>query len=490
VEDGQRLAVLRLSGELSTKARATRRRFLGQLVANLREALAAEGIAADVERAHERIYLVPADARAVEIASRIFGVQSISLAERIGFASLDDLVATAARRFAPDVRERSFAVRARIVGGRETAEVGARDVEVALGTALLPGARRVDLGAPETTVRVEVHRGQAHLFRDAIAGAGGLPLGTEGRAVALVSGGFDSAVAAWQLLRRGVRLEYVFCNLGGRTHELGALRVMKWIAETWSYGDRPRLHSLDFAPVVQELKGRSEPRYWQILLKREMVRAAEQVARAVRAQAIVTGEALGQVSSQTLTNLAVITQATALPILRPLVGFHKNEIIALATQIGTAPLSAAVGEYCGIAPRRPATAARLADVLRQEERRDGAALAHAWKTSRRIDLRTFDPESELIPDLAVERVPDGATLLDLRTREEFAEWHPGGALRLDFADALRAYPSFAKDREYVVYCEYGLKSAHLAELMCEAGLRAHHFRGGARALRKGTVVNS
>jgi thiamine biosynthesis protein ThiI len=489
VDDAHRIAVLRLSGELSTKARATRRRFLGQLVQNLEEALAGEGIAARVERAHERVYLVPADARAVEIAARIFGVQSISLAERVEFASLAELVAIAARRFAPDVRERSFAVRARIVGGRETAEFGARDVEVELGTALLPGARRVDLGAPEATVRVEVHRGQAHLFRTAIPGAGGLPLGTEGRAVALVSGGFDSAVAAWQLLRRGVRLEYVFCNLGGRTHELGTLRVMKWIAEMWSYGDRPRLHAFDFGPVVQELKDRSEPRYWQILLKREMMRAAERVARAVRAQAIVTGEALGQVSSQTLPNLAVISQATALPILRPLVGFHKNEIIALAEQIGTAPLSAAVGEYCGIAPRRPATAARLADVLRQEERREDAALEHAWKTSRRIDLRTFDPESELIPDLAVEKVPPGATLLDLRTREEFAEWHAEGALRLDFADALRAYPSFAKDREYVVYCAVGLKSAHLAELMCEAGLRAHHLRGGARALRGRSATN-
>ena len=154
------LAVLRLSGELSTKARATRRRFLGQLVANLQEALAPRASTA-TGRARARARLPRAGRRAarVEIASRIFGVQSISLAERVAFASLDDLVEIAARRFADAVRERSFAVRARIVGGRETAEFGARDVEVALGTALLPGARRVDLGAPEVTVRVEVHRG-------------------------------------------------------------------------------------------------------------------------------------------------------------------------------------------------------------------------------------------------------------------------------------------------------------------------------------------
>jgi thiamine biosynthesis protein ThiI len=204
----------------------------------------------------------------------------------------------------------------------------------------------------------------------------------------------------------------------------------------------------------------------------------------VRAQAIVTGEALGQVSSQTLANLAAISEATSLPIFRPLIGFHKDEIIALANRIGTGPLSAAVGEYCAIVPRRPATAARLREVLRQEEKRDEAVLEHAWKTAARIDLRAYDPDTELLGDLETRGVPPGALLLDLRSREEFASWHAAEAVRLDFPDALRAYPSFAKDREYVLYCEHGLKSAHLAELMREAGLQAHHFRGGSRALRR------
>jgi thiamine biosynthesis protein ThiI len=215
-----------------------------------------------------------------------------------------------------------------------------------------------------------------------------------------------------------------------------------------------------------------------------MLRAASRVARSVRGQAIVTGEALGQVSSQTLANLAVISEATTVPIFRPLIGFHKDEIIALANRIGTGPLSAVVGEYCAIVPRRPATAARLADVLRQEEKRDDAVLEHALKTSERIDLRGYDPDTQLLGDLETSKLPPGALLLDLRTREEFAAWHPADAVRLDFPEALRAYPAFAKDREYVLYCEYGLKSAHLAELMREAGFHAHHFRGGSRALRR------
>jgi thiamine biosynthesis protein ThiI len=302
--------------------------------------------------------------------------------------------------------------------------------------------------------------------------------------VALVSGGFDSAVAAWQMLRRGVSLDYAFCNLGGRTHEVGTLRVMKVIAERWSYGERPRFFALDFGPVVRQLMERCEPRLWQILLKREMLRAAARVARATRAKAIVTGECLGQVSSQTLTNLAVISQATDFMLLRPLVGANKQDIIAAAERIGTAALSAVVAEYCAIVPRRPATAARLEEVLREEAALDPALLEQAVRNAQRLDLRSFDPDAKLLADLETSQVPEGATLLDLRTREEFAAWHHPEAVRLDFAEALRAYPSLPKDREYVLVCELGLKSAHLAELMREAGLRAHHFRGGTRALRR------
>lgn len=130
-----RLAVLRLSGELSTKARSTRRRFLTQLVHNLEDALAAEGVAAEVERAHERVYVRPADAAVVELATRVFGVQSVSLAERVPCAGLDELVATAAERFRDAVRGRAFAVRARVVGG-------ARPLRSAGGTSSAPSAPR------------------------------------------------------------------------------------------------------------------------------------------------------------------------------------------------------------------------------------------------------------------------------------------------------------------------------------------------------------
>jgi thiamine biosynthesis protein ThiI len=477
------VVLLRLSGEVSTKARATRRAFVVQLARNVKDALASEGIAGSVTRRHERILVETADARAPELLARVFGVQSVSRAVRHPVASLDEVVALGAERFGEAVRGRRFAVRARSVGDPRLPFRG-RDVEVALGERLRPASAGVDLGHPELTARVELFEGDAYFFTDALPGVGGLPLGTGDRAVALVSGGFDSAVAAWQLQRRGVLLDFVFANLGGLTHRLGTLRVMEVLATRWCYGARPRLHVVDFAALSHELQTKVEERYRQVILKRLMLRAAEAVAHEVRALAIVTGEAVGQVSSQTLVNLATISEVTRLPILRPLVGTNKDEIVASAHRIGTGPLSAVVDEYCALVPRRPATRAKLAPVLDEEAKLDLGLLDQALAEREVLDLRHLAADASALEDLEVSEIPEGAVVIDLRTRAEYQAWHWPGALQLDFAKALEAYPSFAKEQSYVLYCESGLKSAHLAELMRKRDLRACHVRGGTPTLRK------
>ena len=467
--NGDPVAVLRLSGEVSTKASATRRLFVTRLIRNAKDALRASGHPATVERTYERLFVPLRDPAAAVALSHVFGVQSVGIGTREPAESLEAVVARGAALFGEAVRGKRFAVRARIVGERRDAPFGRRDLERALGAVLDERAAGVDLEHPEFTARIEVHQGRAYYFVDNLPAPAGLPLGSEGSALALVSGGFDSAVAAWYMLRRGVRLDYLFCNLGGRSHELGTLRVMKVLADGWSYGQRPKLHMLDFAPVVGAIQEHAAPRYWQILLKREMLRAAERVALERGAEAIVTGEAVGQVSSQTLTNLATISQVTNLPIFRPLLGFNKDEIIARARAIGTEPLSAVVDEYCAITPRRPATAARVDEVLAQEAKRSDAPLEAALEVREVLDLRATDPEARVYPEIATDRVPEGALVVDLRSRAQFASWHREDSVHLDWSEALEAFPSFSKDKSYLLVCEFGLKSAHLAELMRAEG---------------------
>jgi thiamine biosynthesis protein ThiI len=479
-----RLFALRLSGDFYTKARQTRLRFLRRLSLNLEDALSSHGIPHRLERTWSRMYLESPDAAAPEVVARVFGVQSVSEIVRRPWASLEDVVREGEAFFRDGVRGKSFAVRASRRGRRGDIPFDSPAVESALGRALLPYAARVDLEHPQATAHVEVEPGSAQFFHQRTAGLGGLPVGVEGRAVALVSGGFDSAVAAWLLLKRGVQLDYVFCNLGGTAHRLGALRVMRVIAERWSYGYRPRLHEIDFRPLAAQLQERTRSRDWQLHLKRLMLRSADALARNGGAAGIVTGDAIGQVSSQTLQNLAVVSQAVTTPILRPLLGFNKEEILALARRAGVYELAAAVGEFCALVPRRPATRARLDSILAGEAALDPTALRAAVRDRTRYDLRSLTEESLAPPALEVDRIPEGSTVLDLRSAAAFDAWHYPGSLHLDFPRAVAAYPSFGRDRTYLLVCEVGLKSAHLAERMQQAGLAAFHLKGGTEVLMR------
>jgi thiamine biosynthesis protein ThiI len=215
-----------------------------------------------------------------------------------------------------------------------------------------------------------------------------------------------------------------------------------------------------------------------------MLRAAEQVADERRLAALVTGEAVGQVSSQTLHNLAVISRCTSRMVLRPLVGTNKEEIIRLAAHIGTFELSKVVGEYCDLVPRRPATSAHTSVVEEEEARVDLSILGRAVESRTVFDLRGLDESGLELPDLDVTRVPEDAVIVDLRPQGQFESWHHPDAVRLDFAHAQRVWPSFDRARSYLLYCDFGLVSAHLAEQMRKSGFRVFHFRGGTRALRR------
>ncbi len=479
------LILIRLSGEISTKARQTRVRFTERLARNIKEALA--GSSFQLKRDWDRIYIETPSLEATGTLPRVFGIQSLSVVERRAGTHLEEIVQAGEELFRSPVHGKRFAVRARRADHRAGGSFGSQDVARALGAALLPHALKVDLDNPEVTVHVEMRDGQAYFFTDQISGPGGLPLGIEGRAVALISGGFDSAVAAWFMLKRGVALDYVFCNLGGRAHQQGVLRVLNVLGDRWSYGDEPRLHAIDFQQLVSEMQAKTQARYWQVLLKRFMYRAAERVAHEVGGLGIVTGEAVGQVSSQTLQNLYVISPVAQLPVLRPLLGFNKEEIIAQARHIGTYEISAAVAEYCAIVPRHPATRASLEHVLAEEQQLDLSVLEQAIAERRVFSLRDLDPEELASPEMEIEEIPEGAVVIDLRSPASYRTWHYPGAIFMDFFKALEDYATLDRDHTYVLYCELGLKSAHLAERMRQVGYRAFNFKGGMKRLMRYAV---
>jgi thiamine biosynthesis protein ThiI len=479
-EKQERLVLLRLAGELFIKSRRTRSAFLRRLRGNLSDALDRAG-GGSLEQGWDRIF-IRADGDAIlGILPRIFGLSSFSPVERVVPATLDGIVEAGAELFLDRVRGRTFAVRARRAG---THPFSSHDVQVALGARLLDASAGVDLDDPEFEAYVEVRDDRAFLFSQRIPGGGGLPLGVEGRAVTLLSGGFDSAVAAWLMLKRGIRQDYVFCNLGGDAYERAVVQVGKLLADEWSYGTRPRLHVVDFHEPLRALREGAREQYWQVVLKRLMYRAAAAVGAELRADAVITGEAVGQVSSQTLPNLRAIEPASDLPVFRPLLGFDKEEIIGRAQAIGTAGLSEQVKEYCAIAPGRPVTAASVAAVAAEEAKVEAGVVERAVAQRKVLDLRALTATDLVAPYLYTDRVPDDAVVIDCRPEAQYRHWHLPGAQRRDDWELLKRFRKLDRDRRYVLYCGHGIQTAHIAEKMQREGYEAYSFRGGVKEVRR------
>jgi thiamine biosynthesis protein ThiI len=475
-----RLILLRFAGELFIKSRRTRSSFLRRLRSNLEDALESAPGGGALEGGWDRLYVRDADPAAEEVLTRVFGLSSLSPVDRVVDAGLETIVEAGADTFLDRVRDRTFAVRARRAG---THPFSSHDIQVQLGARLLDASAGVDLDDPDVEVFVEVRNERAYLFSRRVRGGGGLPVGVEGRAVTLLSGGYDSAVAAWLMLKRGVAQDYVFCNLGGDAYERAVVQVGKVLADDWSYGTRPRLHVVDFEEPLRTLRERTREKYWQVVLKRLMYRAASWVGAELGAQALITGEAVGQVSSQTLPNLRAIEPAADLPVFRPLIGFDKDEIIERARHIGTAGLSEQVKEYCAIAPGRPVTAATVEAVAAEEARTDLETVERAVAERRVLDLRALAPADLVEPYLFVDDVPDDAVVLDCRPEPAYRSWHLPGAERMDEWELLRKFKRLSRDRRYVLYCSHGIQTAHIAEKMQRAGYEAYSFRGGVRGVR-------
>lgn len=472
--------LVRPSGELSTKSRTTRRRFQRHLVAAIEDALASTGTGYDIRDEWGRIYVEAANRAALDVLPRVFGIASLSAIEAEAPADLAAIVNVGERTYAQRVAGRTFAVRARRVGSHS---FSSRDVNYELGAALNRYAQ-VDLDHPDVVVGVEIREGTTHFFSEHIPGPGGLPSGVEGEAVALISGGYDSAVAAWLMLKRGIALDFVFCNLAGGAYERAVLSVAKLLCDEWGYGLRPRIHVVDFEEPLRRLKADVDERYWQVVLKRLMYRVGERIAREAHAHALVTGEAVGQVSSQTLANLGAIERAVEIPVLRPLAGFDKLEIIQRSREIGTYALSEKVREHCALTERRPVTDASPEDARTAESALDLRVLDEPVAGRRILALRELDPSQLVMPYLYVSSIPHDAVVIDTRSLAQYEPWHYPGAARRDFWELFSGQADLERERTYVLYCELGLKSAQLAEKLQRAGYEAYSFKGGAPALKQ------
>jgi len=451
------------------------------MVQNIRAAFAEATVEATVHRQWSRLFIQSEDPRALAILQCIFGISSLSPVDIECPATVADIVREGEAAFKDKVAGRSFAVRARRVGLHDYTSL---DVARALGAALGRHAAKVDLGRPEVEVHADIRDGVAYLYSDVLRGPGGLPLGVSGKVLCLISGGFDSAVAAWQMQKRGVDMDYVFFNLAGAAYERSVLSLAKFLVDQWGHGTRPRLHVVDFTPVADEIRRTVKPSHAQVILKRMFYRAACRLATELGVDALLTGECVGQVSSQTLRNLCTIETVADRMILRPLVGCDKEEITTLARRIGSFAISAGIQEYCQLVPDKPVTACRPDTATREEQDFNWAVIDAAVEGRRMIAMRELKAADLVTPYLYTEQVPAGAVVIDCRPEEAYAAWHYPGAINTELYELLADFSRFDKKGTYVLYCPVGLQSAVAAEKMQKAGFTAYSFKGGVKALHE------
>jgi len=365
-------------GEIGLKG-GNRHEFLARLGKNLRHALQPWPGCEVTELQGRFLATIGAHGRpALDAVARVFGVTSVSPARRVE-PTIAALSAAAADAAATAVAQRPVAT-FRIKTNRADKRIPLPSIEVdrTLGGAVLARvpSLRVALDDPDLVIGVELREEGSFLYHERFAGPGGLPVGSIGRALALLSGGIDSPVAAWLAMKRGLALEALFLHSEEFTGLAATAKVKELARHLSRSAPRFALHLVPFAPVQVAIKEACDASDRTLLYRRMMHRIAVAIARRERQEALVAGDNLGQVASQTLENLALTAAASELPLLRPLLTFDKEETIALAKRIGTFEISIRPALDCCTVfqPPRPRIRGDAADLLRQEARLDVAGL--------------------------------------------------------------------------------------------------------------------
>lgn len=471
--------IVKVFPEIIIKSPPVRKRFIKQLRDNLRRLLEDVGVDIDVQRDWEKIEIVAPDAdtsvtaRVAEVLAHTPGIANFSLIKAYPLGDLEDIYQKVLPHWRDALEGKTFCVRAKRHGNHDFTSV---QVEQYVGGGLLQNsqAKGVDLHHPDVVVQLEIKKNRLFVITSKTQGLGGFPLGSQDPVLSLISGGFDSTVSTYLCIKRGLRAHYCFFNLGGRAHEIGVKEVAFYLWNKYGASHRVKFVTVPFEDVVREILEKVDNSYMGVVLKRMMLRAAEQVAESLEIPALVTGESVAQVSSQTLLNLNVIDRATNMLVLRPLSTMDKGEIIDISRRIGTETFAASMPEYCGVISVNPTTRAKLARAEAEEDNFDMAILQRA------IDERVAQNIDEIVNDLnadlsvpVVAEVSADQVIIDIRHPDE-EEARPLKVLdvtieKIPFYSLNKQFPQLDASKQYLLYCQKGVMSQLHAANLKDAG---------------------
>lgn len=469
--------IIKLFPEITIKSDSVRLRFIKILTSNIRNILT-HHVDVAVMRHWDFIEVRPRvdgiENQVLDLLSRIPGIHHILAVDELPFTDVHDIYEKSRDYFSPIIENKTFCVRVKRRGKHDFTSI---EVERYVGGGLnqYVSSAKVKLTKPDVTVNLEIDQDKLLLIKGRYEGIGGFPLGTQEDVLSLISGGFDSGVSSYMLMRRGSRVHYCFFNLGGATHEIGVKQMAHYLWNRFGSSHKVRFITIDFANVVGEILEKVDDGQMGVILKRMMVRAASTIAEKYGVQALVTGEALGQVSSQTLTNLRLIDNATDTLILRPLITHDKELIINLARQIGTEDIAKTMPEFCGVISKSPTVKAIKEKIEAEEANFDFAILEQAINEAQNIDIREIakQTDTKIHQVQTVSEFTDNDVIIDIRSPDE-QEDKPleidNIAIKLiPFYKLATQFADLDQSKQYLLYCERGVMSKLQALYLIEQG---------------------
>ena len=470
--------IIKLFPEIMIKSDSVRKRFIKILTSNIRNVLLRETENVAVIRNWDFIEVranVAEEAPMVlDLLQRTPGIHHILEVEEYPFETMHDIFEQTLAQVRSQLEGKTFCVRVRRKGKHEFRSL---DVERYVGGGLNQHieSARVKLTQPDVTIRIDIEHDKMLLVKARHEGLGGYPIGTQEDVLSLISGGFDSGVSSYMLIRRGSRVHYCFFNLGGAAHEIGVKQMAYHIWSRYSTSHKVRFVAINFENVVGEILEKVDNGQMGVVLKRMMVRAASKVAQRFDIQAIVTGEALGQVSSQTLTNLRLIDKAADALVLRPLITHDKEQIITMAKTIGTDDIAKSMPEFCGVISKNPTVKAIESRILEEEGHFNFDVLEEAVQQAQYLDIREIaqQTEQEVTSVETTSELGENDVILDIRSPEETEESPftlEGVTVKvLPFYKLSSQFGSLDQSKQYLLYCQRGVMSKLQALYLKENG---------------------
>jgi len=472
--------IVKLQAEIAIKSRPVRKRFSKILESNVKNVLRRVDPQVTTRLNWDNIEVNTKDDRAenrallITTLGQIPGIAQFNEVQQMSFTDKHDIYEKTVSIHASTIEHKSFCVRVKRTGDHDFNSI---DIEQYVGGGLnqAVASAKVKLKNPDVTIRLEIKKDLLNIITDSYPGLGGFPIATQEDVLSLMSGGFDSGVASYQMIRKGSRTHFCFFNLGGSAHEVGVKQVAYYLWQTFGASHRVKFFAIDFEPVVAEILEKIENGQMGVVLKRMMMRAASQVAKRMGIQALVTGEALGQVSSQTLTNLNVIDRVTETLILRPLTAYDKQDIIDIARRIGTEDFAKTIPEYCGVISKKPTVKAVLSKVETEEQNFDFAILEQVVEQTRMFDIRDIGKaaDAEVASVETVSALDDNSVIIDIRSTEEYEEQPllitEVAVLHIPFYRLATQFGDLPQNKTYLLYCDRGVMSKLQALYLLDNG---------------------